>query len=167
MEKLAKQLEKKLDLANVLKIKEKTDNELEHRLKYCTQGSTHQNQLVLEPSWRRTKKNSNPSGARIPDCTFCKIVSPDEHNQIIFQNELLVIFDDIKKIKNVNHLLAVPKNHIKDINKAGFLKISEPRKRPTCCMTSVKPFKSKNRDNIDLIAPNLKKGSVRDFRATA
>ena len=154
MEKLAKQLEKKLDLANVLKIKEKTDNELENRLKYCTQGSTHQNQLVLEPSWRRTKKISNPSTApapiksgryrtnsyrpvrapscaRIPDCTFCRIVSPDEHNQIIFQNELLVIFDDIKKIKNVNHLLAVPKNHIKDINKAGFLEISEPRKRST------------------------------------
>ena len=148
MEKLAKQLEKKLDLANVLKIKEKTDNELEHRLKYCTQGSTHQNQLVLEPSWRRTKKISNPSTApapiksgryrtnsyqpRIPDCTFCKIVSPDEHNQIVFQNELLVIFDDIKKIKNVNHLLAVPKNHVKDINKAGFLKISESRKCSTC-----------------------------------
>ena len=99
MEKLAKQLEKKLDLANVLKIKEKTENELSHRLKYCT---------------------------------FCKIVSPDEHNQIIFQNELLVIFDDIKKIKNVNHLLAVPKNHIKDINKAGFLKISDSRKCSTC-----------------------------------
>ena len=89
MEKLSKQLEKKLDLANVLKIKEKTENELEHRLKYCT---------------------------------FCKIVSPDEHNQIIFQNQILVIFDDIKRIKNVNHLLAVPKNHVKDINKAGFSK---------------------------------------------
>ena len=73
MEKLAKQLEKKLDLANVLRIKEKTENDFEHRLKYCT---------------------------------FCKIVSPDEHNQIIFQNETLVIFDDIKKIKNVNHLLV-------------------------------------------------------------
>ena len=90
MEKLAKQLEKKLDLANVLKIKEKSENELEHRLKYCT---------------------------------FCKIVSPDEHNQIIFENEILVIFDDIKKIKNVNHLLAVPKNHVRDINKVGFLEI--------------------------------------------
>ena len=87
MEKLAKQLEKKLDLANVLKIKEKTDNEHEHRLKYCT---------------------------------FCKIVSPDEHNQIVFQKESLIIFDDIKRIKNVNHLLIVPKNHVKDINQAGF-----------------------------------------------
>ena len=117
MEKLAKQLEKKLDLANVLKIKEKTENELSHRLKYCT---------------------------------FCKIVSPDEHNQIIFQNELLVIFDDIKKIKNVNHLLAVPKNHVKDINKAGFLKISDKRKCSTCSVmlpelhkTSFDPFSSK------------------------
>ena len=90
MEKLAKQLEKKLDLANVLKIQEKAENELDHRLKYCT---------------------------------FCKIVSPDEHNQIIFENEILVIFDDIKKIKNVNHLLAVPKKHVRDINKVGFLEI--------------------------------------------
>ena len=36
-------------------------------------------------------------------------------------------------------------------------------------MNSVKPFKSKNRDKIYLDAPNpnLKKGSDRDFRATA
>ena len=36
-------------------------------------------------------------------------------------------------------------------------------------MSSVKPFKSKSRDKIDLDAtnPNLKKGSDRDFRATA
>ena len=36
-------------------------------------------------------------------------------------------------------------------------------------MASVKPFKSKNRDKIDLDAPNpnLKKGCDRDFRATA
>ena len=36
-------------------------------------------------------------------------------------------------------------------------------------MDSVKPFKSKNRDKIDLNAPNpnLKKDSDRDFRATA
>ena len=35
--------------------------------------------------------------------------------------------------------------------------------------SSVKPFKSKNRDKIDLDAqiPNLKKGSDRDFLATA
>ena len=36
-------------------------------------------------------------------------------------------------------------------------------------MFSVKPFKSKNRDKIDLDAPNpnLKKGCDRDFFATA
>ena len=36
-------------------------------------------------------------------------------------------------------------------------------------MGSVKPFKSKNRDKIDLNAPNpnLKKGCDRDFFATA
>ena len=36
-------------------------------------------------------------------------------------------------------------------------------------MTSVKPFKSENRDKIDLDAPNpnLKKGCDRDFFATA
>ena len=36
-------------------------------------------------------------------------------------------------------------------------------------MGSVKPFKSKNRDKIDMDAtnPNLKKGSDRDFWATA
>ena len=35
-------------------------------------------------------------------------------------------------------------------------------------MSSVKPFKSKNRDKISLAAPNpnLKKGCHRDFRAT-
>ena len=41
-------------------------------------------------------------------------------------------------------------------------------KLPISMIISVKPFKSKNRDKIDLGAPNpnLKKGSDRDFRAT-
>ena len=40
-------------------------------------------------------------------------------------------------------------------------------KNSSLSMTSVKPFKLKNRDKNDLDAPNLKKGSDRDFRATA
>jgi len=39
--------------------------------------------------------------------------------------------------------------------------------RGSYCMTGVKPFKSKNRDKIDLDATNLEKGSDTDFRATA
>jgi histidine triad (HIT) family protein len=45
------------------------------------------------------------------DCIFCRIVSGEIESDILFQDEEVVVFGDIKPVAPV-HLLVVPRKHI-------------------------------------------------------
>ncbi len=51
------------------------------------------------------------------DCIFCKIINKEISSEIIFEDEEVVVFKDIKP-KSPVHLLIVPKKHIESINEA-------------------------------------------------
>lgn len=46
-------------------------------------------------------------------CIFCKIIDKTQSAEILFEDEDLIIFKDIKPAAK-NHVLVVPKLHIKD-----------------------------------------------------
>jgi diadenosine tetraphosphate (Ap4A) HIT family hydrolase len=48
-------------------------------------------------------------------CLFCGIIEENNNEKIIYQDEDIVIINDIKPAAKV-HLLAIPKKHIKNIN---------------------------------------------------
>ncbi len=49
------------------------------------------------------------------DCLFCKIINKEIPSDIVFENENVVVFRDIKP-KAPIHLLIVPKKHIPTAN---------------------------------------------------
>lgn len=48
-------------------------------------------------------------------CLFCQIVNGETPTKILFDNDTLVVFNDINPAAPV-HLLIVPKKHIRSIN---------------------------------------------------
>jgi histidine triad (HIT) family protein len=51
----------------------------------------------------------------VRDCTFCKILSGEIPTAFLFENDIAVVFKDIKPAAPV-HLLIVPKKHIRSVN---------------------------------------------------
>jgi histidine triad (HIT) family protein len=51
----------------------------------------------------------------VKDCIFCQIASGDTSTDILFENDILVVFKDINPAAPV-HLLIVPKKHIRSVN---------------------------------------------------
>ncbi len=51
----------------------------------------------------------------ITDCIFCKIANGETPTELLYENENLVVFRDIKPHTPV-HILIVPKKHIRSIN---------------------------------------------------
>jgi len=49
------------------------------------------------------------------DCIFCKIISGDIPANIVYQDDDVVIFEDVNPVAPV-HILAVPRRHISTIN---------------------------------------------------
>lgn len=49
------------------------------------------------------------------DCIFCKIIKKEAHAQIVFENELVTAFKDIKPDAPI-HFLIVPNIHIATLN---------------------------------------------------
>lgn len=49
------------------------------------------------------------------ECRFCQIVNGETATEILYQNEHVVVFEDIHPQAPV-HLLIVPKKHIRSIN---------------------------------------------------
>jgi histidine triad (HIT) family protein len=49
------------------------------------------------------------------DCIFCKIVTGEIPTRMVFENDTLVVFKDIKPHAPV-HLLIVPRKHIRSVN---------------------------------------------------
>lgn len=48
------------------------------------------------------------------NCIFCKIVAKEISSEIIFENEHVLAFLDIKPV-SLGHALIIPKNHYQDI----------------------------------------------------
>ncbi|MGO1368817.1 MAG: HIT family protein [Senegalia sp. (in: firmicutes)] len=53
------------------------------------------------------------------DCIFCKIIEGEIKSNIIYEDELVVVFLDIDPI-NKGHLLIVPKNHKLDLDELSI-----------------------------------------------
>jgi histidine triad (HIT) family protein len=51
----------------------------------------------------------------MPQCTFCRIVEGRADTEILFEDEILVVFRDINPHAPV-HLLLVPRKHIRSVN---------------------------------------------------
>lgn len=51
-------------------------------------------------------------------CVFCQIASGQTATEILYENELLVVFRDIHPHAPV-HLLIVPRRHIRSVNDLG------------------------------------------------
>ncbi|MEG1009650.1 MAG: histidine triad nucleotide-binding protein [Clostridia bacterium] len=49
------------------------------------------------------------------DCIFCNIINKTMSANIVYEDEYVMAFDDIKKESPV-HILIVPKKHIKSLN---------------------------------------------------
>ena len=49
------------------------------------------------------------------DCIFCKIAHHEMPTQILYENDILVVFKDINPHAPV-HILIVPKKHIRSVN---------------------------------------------------
>lgn len=68
------------------------------------------------------------------DCIFCKIASKDIPADIVFEDEHLVVFKDVKPVAPV-HLLLIPKKHFsspldlgkEDVETAGRLMLTAAR----------------------------------------
>lgn len=61
------------------------------------------------------------------DCVFCQIVAGKIPAEIVFQDENVLLFKDIKPLKPV-HLLAIPKKHVEDFSLADDGEILALRK---------------------------------------
>ena len=55
-------------------------------------------------------------GNKVNNCKFCQIISENDKNVILYEDEHLVIFNDIKPSAK-HHLLVVPKTHITNANR--------------------------------------------------
>ncbi len=54
----------------------------------------------------------------MPDCLFCKIVRKEIPAEIVFEDDGVIVFIDIKPV-NHGHLLVVPKEHSDDFSSAS------------------------------------------------
>jgi len=52
------------------------------------------------------------------DCIFCKIVAGEIPSQKVFENEKMLVFEDINP-KAPTHLLVIPKKHFENLSDAA------------------------------------------------
>lgn len=52
------------------------------------------------------------------DCVFCKIVKKEIPSTVVFEDEVLIAFEDINPVAPV-HVLIVPKKHLGNLNDVG------------------------------------------------
>jgi histidine triad (HIT) family protein len=70
----------------------------------------------------------------MPDCIFCKIANKEIPSDIVYEDEHIVVFKDLKPVAPV-HLLLIPKKHFsssldfgeEDIDIAGRLQLTAAR----------------------------------------
>lgn len=49
------------------------------------------------------------------DCIFCKIINKEVNSNLVFEDDKVVVFDDLHP-RAPTHKLIVPKQHISDLN---------------------------------------------------
>ena len=49
------------------------------------------------------------------DCIFCKIINKEIKSEIVYEDDIVVVFKDINPQAPL-HLLIVPKKHLKNVN---------------------------------------------------
>lgn len=54
----------------------------------------------------------------MPDCIFCKIANKEMPAEIIFEDEQVLVFKDVKPVAPV-HLLMIPKKHYTSLLELG------------------------------------------------
>jgi histidine triad (HIT) family protein len=52
------------------------------------------------------------------ECVFCKIIKGEIPATVVFENDLVLAFENIKPVHPV-HVLIIPKKHIANIQEAG------------------------------------------------
>jgi len=57
------------------------------------------------------------------DCIFCKIANKEIKSSFVYEDEDIVVFNDLNPVAPV-HLLAIPKKHISSIMEIGQLEDS-------------------------------------------
>ncbi|XP_050360356.1 adenosine 5'-monophosphoramidase HINT3-like [Nymphalis io] len=69
---------------------------------------------VLYPKFYVTKTMSSPSSAvEKSSCVFCNIINKLDNTEILYEDEDVCVFRDIKPASDY-HILTVPKRHIED-----------------------------------------------------
>lgn len=61
------------------------------------------------------------------DCIFCKIINKEIPSKIVFENEMVIAFEDLAPVAPI-HILIVPKKHIAsaiDLNEEDFEYVKE------------------------------------------
>jgi histidine triad (HIT) family protein len=77
------------------------------------------------------------TGLNMTDCLFCKIINKELPADLIYEDDQLVIFKDIRPKADV-HLLVVPRLHIKNLNQ-----VNEQHKELMFNMLSILPVMAK------------------------
>lgn len=52
------------------------------------------------------------------DCIFCKIIKGEVPSKIVFENDEMIVFENINKCAKI-HLLAIPKRHYAFLSEAN------------------------------------------------
>lgn len=55
------------------------------------------------------------NSVKFGNCVFCNIILQDSKKEILYENDKLIILNDINPGASI-HLLAIPKRHIKNVN---------------------------------------------------
>jgi len=84
-------------------------------------------------------------------CIFCKIVRKQAPASIIFEDELVIAFLDIKPL-NLGHVLVIPKAHSVDIFDIPASELSDVHKVVQLVSGAIK--KATNADGISIIQQN-------------
>jgi histidine triad (HIT) family protein len=86
-------------------------------------------------------------------CIFCKIVRKQAPASIIYEDESVIAFLDIRPL-NLGHTLVIPKKHYVDIFDISEDQLSQVHKVAKQVSTAVK--KATNADGISIIQQNSK-----------
>ncbi len=86
-------------------------------------------------------------------CIFCKIVKKQAPASIIYEDETVIVFLDIRPL-NVGHTLVIPKKHYVDIFDIPENQLSQVHKVAKQVSVAVK--KATNADGISIIQQNGK-----------
>jgi histidine triad (HIT) family protein len=87
------------------------------------------------------------------NCIFCKIVQKQAPSSIIYEDDTILVFLDIRPL-NLGHTLVIPKNHYVDIFDIPEKELSQMHKVAKQISSAVK--KATNADGISIIQQNGK-----------